>query len=296
MLPDLSINPQKTVEDITSFIKQTVKKAGFSRVVIGLSGGIDSSVSLSLAVRALGISNIYIGLFPYGDLDKEGMEDAKLMIKKLNIPESNIYLIDIKEMADSIVNGLKTPARCCEAPPKVGRRRLLGSGGVSKAPNITLLRKGNIIVRLRMILLYDLAKKHHVLVLGTENKTEYLLGYFTRFGDEASDIEPIRGLYKTQVRELAKYLEIPEKIIKKSPSAGMWKGQTDEDELGFTYEKADQILHLFIDLKKSREEVVKFGFKKEVIDVVDVVDKVIKRLKDNQFKHKVPYLYTPGVC
>jgi len=135
-----------------------------------------------------------------------------------------------------------------------------------------------------MILLYDLAKKLQALVLGTENKSEYLLGYFTRFGDEASDIEPVRHLYKTQVRQLALYLGIPRKIINKAPTAGFWLGQTDEKELGFTYEEADKILYLYFDLKKRKEEIEKIGFKKETIK------KVISRVKANDFKHKLPYV------
>jgi len=133
---------------------------------------------------------------------------------------------------------------------------------------------------MRMILLFDLAKKYKALVLGTENKTEHLLGYFTRFGDSASDIEPIRHLYKTQVRKLAKYLKIPEKIIKKTPTAGLWQGQTDEREFGFSYGEADQILLLYLDQKKNVEEIVNKGIK------LEQVEKVVKRLKANEFKHR----------
>ncbi len=138
-------------------------------------------------------------------------------------------------------------------------------------------------VRMRMILLYDLSKKYNALVLGTENKTEHLLGYFTRFGDEASDIEPLQNLYKTQVKQLASYLGVPEEIIKKPPTAGMWQGQTDEGEFGFTYEEADQILSLWHDKKADREVIIKAGFSP------DTVDKVIKRVTDNSFKHNLPY-------
>lgn len=257
MPTDLVINPEITSNRIIEFIRKTVHNAGFSKLIVGLSGGLDSSVSLSLAVYALGTSNIYVGLFPYNEWGKEGLEEANLLIKQLKIPSNNINLIDIKPLVDLIIKADST---------------------------MDDLRKGNIMVRLRMILLYDLAKKYKALVLGTENKTEYLLGYFTRFGDEASDIEPIRHLYKTQVRELAKYLDIPEKIIDKVPSAGMWKGQTDEGEFGFTYEQADQILYLYVDKKKSRKEIISCGFKEEV------VDKVLKRLKNNEFKHKAPYV------
>lgn len=288
---NLSFNPSKTVDEIVKFIKNTVYKAGFSRVVVGLSGGVDSAVSTILAVKALGRENVYVGLFPYGELNKEGLNDARLMIKKLNIPPNNIFLIDIKPLVDIIYS----------SSPSTAARGKLESRSLSRAKSRDLssrqartinsetdswidnLRRGNVMVRVRMILLYDLSKKINGLVLGTENKTEHLLGYFTRFGDEASDLEPIRHLYKTQVKQLAQYLKIPEKIIEKSPTAGLWDGQTDEGEFGFSYEEADKILHLYADLRKKREEIEKMGFKKEV------VEKVISRVEANKFKHELPY-------
>jgi len=256
MLVDLSIDPQKTSEDLVKFIRETVNKAGFSKLIVGLSGGVDSATSLSLAVAALGQQNIYVALFPYGQLNEEGLYDAHLILKQLNVVSTSTHKVDIKPLVDPILALDSTTDK---------------------------LRKGNIMVRLRMILLYDLAKKYKALVLGTENKTEHLLGYFTRFGDEASDIEPIRNLYKTQVRQLAQFLKIPQKIIDKAPTAGMWQGQTDEGEFGFTYEEADQILHLYIDQKKSREEIIKEGNDPQTIE------KVISRLDANKFKHKLPY-------
>lgn len=257
---DLSINPAKVTEKITQFIQQTVRNAGFTKLVIGLSGGVDSAVSASLAAHAIGAENIHIGIFPYGQLHKEAVEDAQLVADTLKILQANRHLIDVQKIVDSIVEK------------------------VEKGEEVDLLRKGNIAVRTRMILLFDLAKREKALVLGTENKTEYLLGYFTRFGDEASDIEPIYDLYKTQVRELASYLQIPKKIIEKSPTAGMWVGQTDEGEFGFSYEEADQILYLFFDKKLAVAEIEKAGFKKEVIV------KVLEHVKKNKFKHELPFV------
>lgn len=257
MVIDLSINPQETADQLISFIKQTLRKTGFSRLVIGLSGGVDSAVSLAVGVKAIGPENIFAGIFPYGELNKEATNDAKLLADAFQIPSANISIIDIKQLVDPIVN--------------------IDS-------SINELRRGNIMARMRMIILYDLAKKHNALVLGTENKTEHLLGYFTRFGDEASDIEPIRGLYKTQVKQLAGYLKIPEKIIKKPPTAGLWKGQTDEGEFGFSYEEADRILSLWHDKKYKKEDIVKTGSSPEL------VDRVIKRVLDNSFKHDLPYM------
>lgn len=256
MQADLSLNPAETADKLINFIKITLQKTGFSRLVVGLSGGIDSATSLALGVEAAGVNNIYAGIFPYGELNKEGTADAKLIADKFQIPPENVVLTDIKPLADPIL---------------------------VTDPSMSRLRRGNIMVRTRMVLLYDLAKRNDALVLGTENKTENLLGYFTRFGDEASDLEPLINLYKTQVKKLAKYLGVPDKIITKTPTAGMWPGQTDEGELGFTYEEADKILHFYCDKKNKKEEIIKVGFAPET------VEKVIKRLNENSFKHGLPY-------
>jgi NAD+ synthase len=254
---NLSINSKTTAEKIVLFLQKTLKKAGHSKIVLGLSGGIDSAVSASLAVGALGEASVHVGIFPYGDLNQEGERDAFLITRHLAIPQPNIHRIDIKSIIDTTVE---------------------------KAGEMDELRKGNIMARTRMILLYDLSKKLNALVLGTENKTEHLLGYFTRFGDEASDIEPIRSFYKTQVRQLAAYLKLPEKIITKAPTAGMWQGQTDEKEFGFTYEEADQILHLYVDKKMNPKEIGKEGFSQKTIECV------LGRIKKNEFKRNVPFL------
>lgn len=242
---------------ILQFLKTSFDAAGFGRAVIALSGGVDSSVSCALAVRALGKDNVYPLLLPYGSLNNQGVTDAKLVIQALGIPEKNVLVINIKSLVDPIIV-------------------------LDQAKDA--IRHGNIMARVRMILLYDYAKKWNALVVGTENKTEHLLGYFTRFGDEASDIEPLRNLYKTEVYALARNLHLPEIILTKAPTAGLWEGQTDEGEFGFTYKEADTVLRMVVDEHKSTDEVVAAGMDRKVIE------KVIKRMKENEFKHHLPII------
>jgi NAD+ synthase len=259
---DLSINPEKSTEKICAFIRKTVQDAGFKQVVLGLSGGLDSAVSAALAAQALGSENTHVGIFPYGKISAENQNDVKCILNHLAIQPCNIHTINIQPIVDAIIVGSD----------------LKSTQGLTQNE-----RKGNVMARIRMILLFDFSKKIPALVLGTENKTEHLLGYFTRFGDSASDIEPIQSLYKTQVRQLAQYLKIPQSIISKAPTAGLWAGQTDEGDFGFSYEDADKILYLFIDKKIQKQEIIKQGFNKLTIE------KVLGRMEKNSFKHKTPY-------
>lgn len=253
-------DPKKETARVIKFISQATRKAGFDRVIVAASGGVDSSTTLTLATKALGPKNVLVALLPNKEINQDN--DAELVIKKLKIPPGNVFEIEITEIVKSFLDQLGQPAR--------------------RQAGLEPLRLGNLMARVRMIILYDLAKKQQALVCGTENKSEYLLGYFTRFGDEASDLEPIRHLYKTQIIQLAGYLGVPPKIIKKPPSAGLWKGQTDENELGFAYQDADQVLFLHFEKKYSWEKIKKSGFKKEL------VEKVKKRAESNFFKHIVP--------
>lgn len=257
MKAELLIDSARETERIIKFIKSTVKQAGFEKVVIGLSGGIDSSTVLALSVKALGRNNIFGVMLPYNDWQTRAIEDVFKLTDDLKIPRENILSTDIRPMVDSVIETMKVNHD---------------------------LRKGNIMARMRMTVLYDLAKKYRALVMGTENRTEYLLGYFTRYGDEASDIEPLRQLYKSQIYQLAAYLNLPKNIIQKTPTAGLWPGQTDEGEFGFSYSQADQILFLNVDKRLSEIEIIERGYNKEV------VIKVLGRMKENEFKHKLPYL------
>jgi len=240
----LIIDPKVEKEKIINFLNKTLKEQKIDKIILGLSGGIDSTTVLYLLKEFLPAKNIYVVQMDY------------YLRKKVSLPIKNANLIfsPIKKIVDITAEKLQV------TDP---------------------VRFGNIMSRTRMMILFDLAKKLNALVSGTENKPERLLGYFTRFGDSASDIEPISHLYKTQVYQLAKYLGIPKETINQPPSAGLWDGQTDEDEFGFTYLEADQVLHLYYDEKIPLKEIVKQGFKN--------AEKIITRSLNNQFKLKTPY-------
>ena len=285
-MKNLKIDCQKIVAHLAKFIRKTVKEQGFEKVIVALSGGVDSSTALTLAVRALGKDNVLVAILPDGNLNKKETEDALMMVKQLEMPSKNVLQIDIKLIVDSFWGVLSSCHPELDSGSRIAKipKRVRNDVTSIAFKNVNRIRKGNIIARVRMILVYDLAKKHQALVCGTENKSEYLLGYYTRFGDEASDLEPLRGLYKTQVKQLAYYLGIPEQIIEQSASAGLWPGQTDEKELGFTYAQADLILAYHFDKKYSWERIIELGFNKAV------VRKVKKQVEQNAFKKRVPYL------
>lgn len=250
------IDPKSENRKITNFIKRTLSDQKREKVVIGLSGGIDSTLSFFLVRGVLPLNKIIVAHLYYGSPDFKKMNK---ILHDLKFPKKNIHMISIKKAVDI----------------------------TCKMLNITdssdnKIRKGNICARMRMIALFDLAKLNKALVIGTENKSENLLGYFTRFGDQASDIEPIEHLYKTQVLDLAKYLGIPDDVINQPPSAGLWENQTDEKELGFSYEEADKVLYLYIDKKMRLDRIKKFGLKN--------AEKIISRYINNKFKHEAPYL------
>ena len=241
---------------LVNFIKQELGRFGIKKGIVGLSGGIDSSVVAYLAVKALGKKNVFGLILPYKTSSKSSISDAFIIADKLGIKTK---IIDLTPAADGLVNSI----------------------GDTKINNI---RHGNILARLRMICLYDYSSKTGGLVLGTGNKTEILLGYTTLFGDSACAINPIGDLYKTQVWQLAELLKIPKSIIKKKPSADLWAGQTDEKELGFTYKEADKLLFYLIDCRYSDKELKALGFKAEFIKRVKAL------IRKNQFKRVPPLI------
>jgi len=281
----LSFNPKKETKKIVSFLKQIQRKTKKEKVVLGLSGGIDSATTLTLLTKAYKKENIFVVYLPYQmpffkSFDKT-FQKIKKLLDKLKISEKNFFIIPLKNPADKLFDIAKTI-------DKKGLDKIICDiKECFTCPNTDYtnkVRAGNILARLRMIILFDIAKKLDALVCGTENKSENLLGYYTRFGDAASDIEPIAHLYKTEVFQLAKYLKVPKEIIEAQPTAGLWENQTDEGEFGFSYKEADLLLYQLFDLKKPLNKIDKKAFPN--------LKKIINFIKKNQFKKQVPYLIT----
>jgi len=237
-----------------NFIKNYFQKAGRKKAIIGLSGGLDSSVVCLLCAQALGPKFVYPIFLPYRPFTpKESLENVKKIIKLAKIPTKNLIVEEITEQIN------------------VFRKR---------HPKISKIDLGNKICRERMSLLYYYARNLNGLVVGTSNKSELLLGYFTLHGDSAWDLAPIAHLYKTEVKKMARILNIPKEIIEVLPSAGLWLGQTDEEELGFSYEIADKILKKLIDQKIPSNKIEKMGISKQTIS------RVLRRYQENKFKLK----------
>ncbi|MGB9595388.1 MAG: NAD+ synthase [Candidatus Poribacteria bacterium] len=248
----LEINTEKVSETIENFIRQKVNESGYSRVIIGLSGGIDSSTVAYVAKRALGAENVFGINMPYRSSNPQSAADAKLVAENLGI---NFKTIEITDMVDAYFENY---------------------------PDANMLRRGNFMARERMVVLYDQSALLKALVLGCGNKTEILLGYCTLYGDTACAMIPLGDLYKTQVRALAKYLSVPEQIILKTPTADLWPGQSDEGEMGFTYENVDRLLYFMIEKRYTLEELKTLGFDESFIN------QVADRIKKNRYKRCLP--------
>lgn len=249
-----TINTDLARKILTGFIKSEITRVGFKRAVIGLSGGIDSALSCALAAEALGPENVLAVRMPYKASSPESLEHAQMVIEQFKVQGETIEITDI---VDALI---------------------------VRDPEMSKIRKGNIMARARMIVLYDQSEVFKGLVVGTGNKTEILLGYSTLWGDSASALNPIGDLYKAQVQQLARGLDIPAAIVDKPPSADLWAGQTDEDELGFTYEEVDKLLYLLVDQRYRPEECVEAGFDQSF------VEKIVTRVRRNQFKRMLPLI------
>jgi NAD+ synthase len=241
-------------EKLTAFIRDQVFKRGFSKVVLGLSGGVDSALSAVLAVEALGAQNVLGVIMPYRSSNPESQAHAELLARNSGI---ETLLVDITAQIDAYF----------ERFPDADRRR-----------------RGNKMARERMAILYDQSARWQALVLGTSNKTELLLGYGTIYGDTASALNPLGDLYKTQVLTLAETMGVPAEIVRKVPSADLWPGQTDEAELGFTYREIDRLLYTMVDQRWTRPELLADGFPEKFIE------EIARRMATSEFKRQPPVI------
>lgn len=237
---------------LIGFIQGFTSGAGFAKLVVGLSGGVDSSVSAALGARAVGHENMLGILMPYKTSSPQSEEDARELAEKIGIA---VEKVDITPMVDAYF------------------------GDSDASP----LRRGNKCARERMSILFDIAARDNRLVLGTSNKTETCLGYATWYGDAACSFNPLGGLYKRDVWALAEYLGVPEQIISKSPTADLWPNQTDEAELGLSYELADNLLTVIVEQgERSMAELRKTGASVEIIRMVE------DRINNYAFKRALP--------
>ena len=250
----LDLNLKEVHNELVEFLRENFKKAGFSKAVLGLSGGIDSALVAYLLRDALGKENVLAIMMPYKSSNPDSLNHAKLVIEDLKI---NSKTIEITNMIDAYFKNEK------EAKS---------------------LRMGNKMARERMSILFDYSSKENALVVGTSNKTEIYLGYSTQFGDSACALNPIGDLYKTNIWDLSRYLKIPNELIEKKPSADLWEGQTDEQEMGLTYKEADQVLYRMLEENKTVEEVLAEGFNK------DLVDNIVRRMNRSEYKRRMPLI------
>ncbi len=250
----LAINAELVRRILIGFLQNEVRKVGFQRVVLNLSGGVDSSLVAILAAEALGPDNVMALILPYKSSDPKSRADALEVVEQLKIHHLEI---DITPQIDAYF---------------------------ARFPEADQVRRGNKMARERMTIAYDQSWVWRGLVLGTSNKTELLLGYGTIYGDMASAINPIGDLYKSQVWQLADAVGVPTAIVQKAPSADLWAGQSDETELGFQYRLIDRLLYYLVDQRYSIEEVNRLGFDPTF------VEQIVRRVRDNQYKRRLPVI------
>ena len=256
---ELAIDTTAARRIIGEFIRAQLSQAGFERALLGLSGGIDSALVAYLVAEAIGAQNMLAVLMPYRTSSPESRTDAEAVVAELGCASE---LVEISAIVDAYFDATRTDA----------------------AP----LRRGNFMARARMMVLYDHSVTWNGLVVGTGNKTELLIGYSTLWGDSASAFNPIGDLYKSQIRQLAADIGVPDAIIRKAPSADLWPGQTDEDEVGLSYAQVDRILYRLVDQRLSLEEVVADGFEAELVERVD------RLVAGSEFKRQVPPIAKVG--
>ncbi len=250
----LRLNTDFVHDLLVRFIRDETTNAGFTKAVLGISGGVDSAVAAFLAAEALGKQNVIGLLMPHRMSSPQSLTDARTVVSSLGIKSE---VVDISDMTDAL---------CAKQNIKDN------------------LRRGNVMARMRMIVLYDASAKERALVIGTSNKTELMVGYGTLHGDMACGLNPLGDLYKTQVLQLAETLEVPPAIVQKKPTADLWLGQTDEGELGISYSDLDALLFHMIDERRSDDDLRSAGFK----------DAIVRRIREtvrrNQFKRRPPII------
>jgi len=249
---DLTIDTDVVRKKLVNFVRTETSRAGYSHLVVGLSGGIDSALACYLAAEALGPKNVLAVRMPYRTSSASSLEDAQMVIDATGVQS---ITIPITEMAEPLL---------------------------ARFPDMSQLRRANIMPRLRMIVLYDQSAAFNGLVVGTGNKTEILLGYTTLYGDSACAFNPLGDLYKTQVRQLSRAMGIPQPILDKAPSADLWGGQTDEGEMGLTYEEVDRLFYLLVERDFTPQQCLEAGFSEDFIKMV------LQRVKRNHFKRVMP--------
>lgn len=252
--PDLAIHAGLTRSILEGFLAEETRRTGRKGVVVGLSGGLDSAVAAALAVGALGRTNVLAVLMPHRVSHPSSLKHALDLARRLRIRHREV---EISSLVDPYLEA---------------------------RPGADPVRRGNLMARARMSVLFDISAEREALVLGTSNKTELLLGYGTLFGDMASALNPLGDLYKTQVRQMAGALKIPLAIRRKAPSADLWEGQSDEEEIGAPYEVVDRILFLLFDERWSVEEVVKAGHRRQL------VERLRRMVVRSQFKRRPPLI------
>ncbi len=241
-------------ETLVRFLREESRRAGFERIVVGVSGGVDSAVAVTLAAAALGSGNVLGVMMPSASSSPSSQKDAADLLRGLGVRSETV---SIAPMVEAFLAG---------------------------RPATDRIRKGNLMARARMIVLYDISARDRSIVVGTSNRTEILLGYGTLFGDTACGLNPVGELYKTQVWGLAAALGVPRAIIDKQPSADLWEGQTDEEELGFSYARVDRLLVRMVDEGRGDEDLARLGFDPQF------VAKVRERIRSNEFKRRPPLI------
>ena len=250
----LVINTDLLRKLLVGFVRDEVQKVGLKKAVLGLSGGIDSALVVFIAAEALGPKNVHAICMPYKSSNPESEAHARLVAQACGV---DFRVIPITHMVDSYFEMF---------------------------PDADNMRRGNKMARERMTVLFDHSALLSALVLGTSNKTELLLGYGTLFGDMASALNPIGDLYKSHVWQLSEAMGIPQEVIDKKPSADLWAGQTDEEELGFSYRQVDELLYRMVDQRMTIDELLAKGFEREFIDTI------YNKVQNSHFKRRMPVI------